>query len=104
VLDPGVRNGGIGCFEEVSVQHHQVRSVPFFERAGVVVVVDVGGFFREVVSVLGFPLCLALFLWLVGLTWAAWCAGRGLVRAPAVAGRPSCPGGRSSLRSGWSRS
>jgi hypothetical protein len=40
-----------------------------------------------VVSVLGFPLGLALFLslglwWLVGLTWAAWCAGRGLVRAP----------------------
>jgi hypothetical protein len=40
-----------------------------------------------VVSVLGLPLGLALFLsfglwWLVGLTWAAWCAGRGLVRAP----------------------
>jgi hypothetical protein len=40
-----------------------------------------------VVSVLGFPLGLALFLslglwWIVGLTWAAWCAGRGLVRAP----------------------
>jgi hypothetical protein len=40
-----------------------------------------------VVSVLGVPLGLALFLslglwWLVGLTWAAWCAGRALVRAP----------------------
>jgi hypothetical protein len=40
-----------------------------------------------VVSVLGLPLGLAVFLslglwWLVGLTWAAWCAGRGLVRAP----------------------
>jgi cytoskeletal protein CcmA (bactofilin family) len=40
-----------------------------------------------VISVLGLPLGLALFLslglwWLVGLTWAAWCAGRGLVRAP----------------------
>ena len=40
-----------------------------------------------VVSVLGLPLGLALLLslglwWLVGLTWAAWCAGRGLVRAP----------------------
>lgn len=40
-----------------------------------------------VVSVLGLPLGLALILslglwWLVGLTWAAWCAGRGLVRAP----------------------
>jgi hypothetical protein len=40
-----------------------------------------------VVSVLGLPLGLALFLsfglwWLVGLTWAAWCAGRGLVHAP----------------------
>jgi cytoskeletal protein CcmA (bactofilin family) len=40
-----------------------------------------------VVSVLGLPLGLALVLslglwWLVGLTWAAWCAGRGLVRAP----------------------
>jgi cytoskeletal protein CcmA (bactofilin family) len=39
-----------------------------------------------VVSVLGLPLGLALVLsfglwWLVGLTWAAWCAGRGLVRA-----------------------
>ena len=35
----------------------------------------------------GLPLGLALFLsfglwWLVGLTWTAWCAGRGLVRAP----------------------
>ena len=40
-----------------------------------------------VVSVLGLPLGLALvlslgLLWLVGLTWAAWCAGRALVRAP----------------------
>ncbi len=40
-----------------------------------------------VVSVLGLPLGLALFLsfglwWLVGLTWTAWCAGRGLIRAP----------------------
>ena len=40
-----------------------------------------------VVSVLGVPLGLALFLslglwWLVGLAWAAWCAGRALVRAP----------------------
>ena len=40
-----------------------------------------------VVSVLGLPLGIALFLsfglwWLVGLTWAAWCAGRGLVRTP----------------------
>jgi cytoskeletal protein CcmA (bactofilin family) len=40
-----------------------------------------------VISVLGLPVGLALFLsvglwWLVGLTWAAWCAGRGLVRAP----------------------
>ena len=40
-----------------------------------------------VISVLGLPLGLALVLsfglwWLVGLTWAAWCAGRGLVRAP----------------------
>jgi hypothetical protein len=40
-----------------------------------------------VVSVLGLPLGLALFLslglwWLVGLTWAAWCAGRELVREP----------------------
>jgi hypothetical protein len=40
-----------------------------------------------VVSVLGLPLGLAVFLslglwWLVGLTWAAWCVGRGLVRAP----------------------
>jgi hypothetical protein len=40
-----------------------------------------------IVSVLALPLGLALFLsfglwWLVGLTWAAWCAGRGLVRAP----------------------
>jgi hypothetical protein len=40
-----------------------------------------------VVSVLGFPLGLALILslglwWLAGLTWAAWCAGRGMVRAP----------------------
>ena len=40
-----------------------------------------------VVSVLGVPLGLALFLslgfwWLVGLTWAAWCAGRALVHAP----------------------
>jgi hypothetical protein len=40
-----------------------------------------------VISVLGLPLGLALFVslglwWLVGLTWAAWCAGRGLVRAP----------------------
>ena len=39
------------------------------------------------ISVLGLPLGLALFLslglwWLVGLTWAAWCAGRGLVRPP----------------------
>jgi hypothetical protein len=51
-----------------------------------------------VVSVLGLPLGLALFLslglwWLLGLTWAAWCVGRGLVRAP---------GGRViSLLSGW---
>ena len=42
---------------------------------------------RSSISVLGLPLGLALFLsfglwWLVGLTWAAWCAGRGLVRAP----------------------
>jgi hypothetical protein len=40
-----------------------------------------------VVSVLGLPLGLVLFLsfglwWMVGLTWAAWCAGRGLVREP----------------------
>ena len=40
-----------------------------------------------VVAVLGVPLGLALFLslglwWLVGLTWAAWCAGRALVHAP----------------------
>jgi hypothetical protein len=40
-----------------------------------------------VISVLGLPLGLALFLslglwWIVGLTWAAWCAGRGLVRDP----------------------
>jgi cytoskeletal protein CcmA (bactofilin family) len=40
-----------------------------------------------VVSVLGLPLGLALILsvgfwWLIGLTWAAWCAGRGLVHAP----------------------
>jgi cytoskeletal protein CcmA (bactofilin family) len=40
-----------------------------------------------VISVLGLPLGLALVLslglwWLVGLTVAAWCAGRGLVRAP----------------------
>lgn len=40
-----------------------------------------------VVSVLGVPLGLALILslglwWLVGLAWAAWCAGRALVRAP----------------------
>jgi hypothetical protein len=40
-----------------------------------------------VVSVLGLPLGLALvlslgFWWLIGLTWAAWCAGRGLVHAP----------------------
>jgi hypothetical protein len=40
-----------------------------------------------VLSVLGLPLGLALvlsfgLLWLVGLTWAAWCAGRGLVRSP----------------------
>jgi cytoskeletal protein CcmA (bactofilin family) len=40
-----------------------------------------------IISVLGLPLGLALFLsvglwWLVGLTWAAWCAGRGLIRAP----------------------
>jgi hypothetical protein len=40
-----------------------------------------------IISVLGLPLGLALFQslglwWLVGLTWAAWCAGRGLVRAP----------------------
>jgi hypothetical protein len=40
-----------------------------------------------VISVLGLPLGLALFLslglwWLVGLTWAAWCAGRELVRSP----------------------
>jgi hypothetical protein len=39
------------------------------------------------VLVLGVPLGLAVFLslglwWLVGLTWAAWCAGRGLVRPP----------------------
>jgi hypothetical protein len=32
---------------------------------------------------LGLALFLSLGLWwLVGLTWAAWCAGRGLVRAP----------------------
>ena len=40
-----------------------------------------------VVSVLGLPLGLAVVLsfglwWVVGLTWAAWCAGRALVRAP----------------------
>jgi hypothetical protein len=39
-----------------------------------------------VISVLGLPLGLALFLslglwWLIGLTLAAWCAGRGLVRS-----------------------
>jgi hypothetical protein len=38
-----------------------------------------------VISVLGLPLGLAVFLslglwWLVGLTWSAWCAGRELVR------------------------
>jgi hypothetical protein len=51
-----------------------------------------------IVSVLGLPLGLALVLslglwWLVGLTWAAWCAGRGLVRAPR--GRPTA------LIAGW---
>jgi hypothetical protein len=51
-----------------------------------------------VVSVLGLPLGLAMFLslglwWLVGLTWAAWCAGRGLLRAPR--------GHVLSLLSGW---
>jgi hypothetical protein len=40
-----------------------------------------------VISVLGLPLGLAVFLslglwWLVGLTWSAWCAGRELVREP----------------------
>ncbi len=40
-----------------------------------------------VVSVLGVPLGLALLLslgllWLVGLTWAAWCGGRALVHPP----------------------
>lgn len=40
-----------------------------------------------VISVLGLPLGLAVLLsvglwWLVGLTWATWCAGRGLMRAP----------------------
>jgi hypothetical protein len=40
-----------------------------------------------VISVLGLPLGLAVLLsfglwWLVGLTWATWSAGRGLVRAP----------------------
>ena len=40
-----------------------------------------------VISVLGLPLGLTLFLsfglwWLIGLTWAAWCAGRELVREP----------------------
>jgi len=39
------------------------------------------------ISVLGLPLGLALLLslglwWMVGLTWAAWCAGRGLIRPP----------------------
>jgi hypothetical protein len=39
------------------------------------------------VLVLGLPLGLALLLslglwWIVGLTWAAWCAGRALVRPP----------------------
>ncbi|HUF58306.1 MAG TPA: polymer-forming cytoskeletal protein [Actinomycetota bacterium] len=39
------------------------------------------------ISVLGLPLGLALLFssglwWLTGLTWAAWCAGRGLVRPP----------------------
>ncbi len=39
------------------------------------------------ISVLGLPLGLALLLsvglwWMIGLTWAAWCAGRGLVRPP----------------------
>jgi hypothetical protein len=39
------------------------------------------------VLVLGLPLGLAVLLslglwWLVGLTWAAWAAGRGIVRAP----------------------
>ena len=38
-----------------------------------------------VISVLGLPMGLALLLsfglwWLVGLTWATWCAGRALVR------------------------
>ncbi|HWL91482.1 MAG TPA: hypothetical protein VNP90_08990 [Actinomycetota bacterium] len=38
------------------------------------------------ISVLGLPLGLAVLFssglwWLIGLTWAAWCAGRGLVRA-----------------------
>jgi hypothetical protein len=51
-----------------------------------------------VVSVLGLPLGLALFFslglwWLVGLTWAAWCVGRGLVRVPH--GRPAA------LAAGW---
>ena len=40
-----------------------------------------------VISVLGLPLGLTLLLsfglwWLVGLTWATWCAGRALVRGP----------------------
>ncbi len=40
-----------------------------------------------VISVLGLPLGLTLLLsfglwWLVALTWATWCAGRALVRAP----------------------
>ena len=61
------------------------------------------------VSVLGVPLGLALFLslgfwWLVGLTWAAWCAGRALVHAPAAACSRSSPAGRSSPPSDWCRS
>ena len=61
------------------------------------------------ISVLGLPLGLALLLslglwWMVGLTWAAWCAGRGLVRPPRGRGIAFAPDGRSSRRSVWCRS
>jgi hypothetical protein len=55
---------------------------------GIVIVISVPiAAVALVISVLGLPLGLALFLslglwWLVGLTWAAWCAGRELVREP----------------------
>ncbi len=50
-----------------------------------------------VVSVLGLPLGLTLFLstglwWLIGLVWAAWGVGRGLVRPPGGRGRAFAAG------------